>query len=362
MAVAAPQRQLVPFRFGTRQRFQPVATVNVADNSRQSVILPRVGFLSHVLVQIVATVTNTPGTGSISFAPLGPWNLLRRLSVRTNLGTAVLYSTSGWTNYLVQRIAQDGFDPATAGDADVYAASTASGDQSLVLTYLVPIAANLGDDFITGLYLLQSPEVQVTVDLEFGALQGDAFTVSGGATVVYKTGTQPVARVGYLYYEVPDPNRVQYPPLTLHRIVEDELPVTAAGDVIWQLPREGLVLRLGHTIMNNTPARSDAVDEFLVRANRTDEIYRIRRGEQRYLQLFRYGNTPLPSGVYVHDWWAARNEGHPGFGDTRDAIDSEAISTLEDIVRLSSSFSAGSNAKIVVWREILQAVALGGAR
>lgn len=361
MAVAQQQRQLIPFRLGTRQRFQPVATVNVADNSRQSVILPRVGFLSHVFVQIDATITNTPGTGSIAFAPLGPWNLLRSVTVRTNLGTAILYRTSGWTNYLVQRLTGDNLDPAAAGDSFVYAASTASGDQTLRLPYVIPVAANLGDDFVTGLYLLQSPEVQVTVDLEFGALVGDAFTVSGGATVVYKTGTQPVARVGYLYYEVPDPNRVMYPPLTLHRIIEDELPISSVGDVIWQLPREGLVLRLGRTILNNTPARSDAVTEFVLRANRTDEMYRIRQWEQRYLQLYRYGG-PLPSGVYVHDLWAARNEGSPGWGDVRDAIDSEAIATVEDITRLDSTFTPGSNAKMVVWREFLQAVALGGAR
>lgn len=359
-AVAAPQRQLIPFRFGTRQRLQPVATVNVADNSRQSVILPRVGFLSHVLLQVDATVTNTPGTGSIAFAPLGPWNLLRRVTVRTNLGTAVLYSTSGWTNYVFQRLQTDGFDPAALGDADVYAASTASGDQALRLTYVVPVAANLGDDFLTGLVLLQTPEVQVTVDLEFGALVGDAFTVAGGATVAYKTGTQPVCRVAYLYYEVPDPNRVMYPPLTLHRIIEDELPVTAAGDVVWQLPREGLVLRIAHTVLDNTPARSNGVDRFVVRANRTDEIYRIDRWAQKWLQARRY-NTPLPVGVFVHDWWAARGEGKPGYGDTRDAINSEAISTLENIVSLSSGFAAGANAKVLAARELLQAVATGAA-
>jgi hypothetical protein len=354
MMVAAPQqqKQLIPFRAGTRQRFAPVATVPVADNSRQSVQLPRVGFASHIAVQLdaIVTITGTPGV-----APLGPWDLVRRLTFRINLGTAVLYSTSGWSNYVMQRLMTDVFDAATSGDPDLYAFSTSSGDQALRLTYLIPLAANFGSDFAVGLVNLQAPEVQATLDLEFGRLVGDAY--ASGSNVVYKTGTQPVARIGYWYYEVPDPNRVQYPPLTFHRVLEDEVPLTTGGEVVYTVPREGVVLRLAHTLLNNTPARSNDVSEFVVRANKTDEIYRLDRWQLKQIQLFRYG-TQLPTGVFVHDWWAANDHGSPGYGDTRDAISSEALSTLEDILQLASTFTAGSNARLKVVREILQFVAL----
>jgi hypothetical protein len=297
------------------------------------------------------TNTGTPGV-----APLGPWNLVRRLAFRINLGTAVLYSTSGWTNYVLQRILrQNSFDLATSPDADLYAFSTSSGDQSLVLTYLLPIAANFGNDFSVGLVNLQAPEVQATLDLEFGQLVGDCY--ESGATSVYKSGTQPVAEVGYLYYEVPDPNRVLYPPITFHRILEDSIPVQATGDVIWQLPREGLIMRLGYTVLDNTPARSNAPTQFVVRANRTDEIYRVARWQMKQLQRLRYGSH-LPTGVFVHDWWAAMAEGSPGWGDNRDAVNSEAIANLESIVTLPSGFSVGSNSQLLAFREIWQNVAV----
>ena len=60
----------------------------------------------------------------------------------------------------------------------------------------------------------------------------------------------------------------------------------------------------------------------------------------------------------MHDWWAARGWGEPGWGDTRDALSSEMVATLEDILTLTSAFTPGANAKVIVVREILQFVAL----
>lgn len=357
MAVATQQRQLLPFRMGTRQRFTPVAVVNVSDNARQSVILPRVGFLSHIVAQIDATVTNTPGTGSIGTAALGPWNLLRRATVRVNLGTAVIYSTSGWSNYVLQLLMKERNDLQAIGDSDLYAFSTASGDQTLRLTYLIPVAANFGEDFSVGLLNLQAPELQCNLDLEFGQLVGDCYTVSGGATVAYKTGTQPVCRVGYLFYEVPDPNRVLYPPLAFHRVLEDEQPLSSGGDQVYTVPREGVVLRLFHTFLSNTPARSNEVSSFVLRANKTDEIYRLDRWAQKLLQAYRYSQA-LPVGVFCWDFWASKAAGEPGWGDTRDAWNTEAVSTTEVIFTLSSAFTPGANAKAIHVREILQYVSL----
>jgi len=357
MAVATQQRQMIPFRMGTRQRFAPVATVNVADDRRESVILPRVGFLSHVLCLIDATVTNTPGTGSIGPAALGPWNLLRRATLRVNLGTAVIYSTSGWSNYVMQLLMKERNDLAAIADSDIYAFSTAAGDQTLRLAYLIPVAANFGEDFSVGLLNLQAPELQCTLDLEFGKLVGDCYTTSGGATVAYKTGTQPVCRVGYLFYEVPDPNRVLYPPLAFHRILEDEQPYSSGGDQVYTVPREGVVLRLAHTLLDNTPARSNALSSLVLRANKTDEIYRLDRWQQKLLQAFRYSQA-LPTGVFAWDFWAAKAAGEPGWGDTRDAWNTEAVSTTEVILSLASNFTAGSNAKAIHVREILQYVSL----
>ncbi len=380
MAVATQnqQRELRPFRLGTRQRFAHVGTVSVSENGRGSIVFPRVGFLSHVAVQLDVTVKNT-GAAAVTpvLGALGPWNFIRRLTFRINLGTATLYSTSGWSNYVLQRIMKSAYDPAGFGidaaaaatteallstprDADLYNVSLASlgagATRNIKLTYLLPIAANFGADFAVGLVNLQSPEVQANLDLDFGAVAGDMFG-SSQTDLKLDTAASNVARVGYLYYEVPDPTRVQYPPLTFHRTIEDEVQIPTVGDVIYTVPRAGVVLRLVHTLLNNTPARVDDYTELKVRANRTDEFYRMERWAAKQLALTRY-ELPLPKGVFVHDWWAAQAAGDPGYGDTRDAISSEALSTLEDIVTLASGFTAGANAKLLVVREFLQFVAM----
>jgi hypothetical protein len=336
---APPQR--VPFRYGTRQRFAPVGSVAFAAGGRFSIELPRVGFLSALLLRLAGTMTLS-GAGAL--ATRGPFDLLNRLTLRVNIGAATIYDTSGYGNYIVQRMLTHGFDPVTSGDADIYAAPVASGANTWQLDYWIPVGENYGRQFDLGLINLQAPEIQVNVDGLFG---------TGADIVTNFTSFVGTLNVGYLYYEVPDPSQVQYPPLVFHRIIESRQTVAAIGDQIFTAPREGMLMRLAHILQLND-ARSNAVSRIEARFNKTDQVYRYDRAELKYLQQFFYG-TPLPVGVYVHDWWAA--EGYPGEGDNRDMVSSEELSTLESIVTTTAGPAGTLNALDSI-REFAQIVAL----
>jgi hypothetical protein len=347
-AGAAPAKSLRPFRYGTRQRFAAVPIASGGSYSSGGSFfaeLPRVGFLSHIFVRL-AGIMNL-GTNGGALKARGPWDLLARLRVRTSMGAATIYDTTGYGNYVVQRLLARHVDLASDVDADLYAAPVAQGDNSWVLTYIVPVAHNLGAQSALGLINLQAPEVQVTLEGTYGA-PADVVTNVG-------TGFTGSLSAGYLYYEVPDPREVMYPPLVLHRIIESRQIITAVGDQVYTAPREGILHRLVHIVQQND-ARTNAVDRLVIRFNKTDEVYRYDRWQLKVLQKVRYA-LPLPTGVFAHDFWAADGAGEPGYGDQRDMISSEALSTLESIVTTTGTLGGTLNALDTI-REFAQFVSL----
>lgn len=343
---APPTQRLLPFRFNARQRFAQVpiqSGASFAANGTFFAELPRVGFLSHVLVQLAGTM-NLTAAGTL--AARGPWDLIARLRLRTSMGAATIYDTTGYGNYVVQRLLGVGFDVAQDADADLYAAGLATGNNSWVLTYVIPVAENLGAQSVLGLINLQAPEVQVTVEGSYGT----------GASVVsnFNTFTGTLS-MGYLYYEVPDPRTVMYPPLLLHRIIETRQVISAVGDQVFTFPREGILHRFAHVVQQND-ARVNTVDRLVVRFNKTDEVYRFDRWQLKWLQKYRY-EYPLPTGVFAVDLWAADDEGRPGYGDQRDMISAEALSTLESVVTTTGSLGGTLNALDTI-REFAQFLSL----
>jgi hypothetical protein len=333
-----------PFRYGTRQRFAQVPIQSgstYAAGGSFFAELPRVGFLSHILIRLTGTMNL--GTNGGALTTRGPWDLLARILVRTNIGSAVLYDTTGYGNYVVQRIMARPLDVGDAADADLYSAGVAQGNNTWTLTYVLPIAENYGPQFALGLINLQSPELQVTVEGTYGT---EASVVSN-----VNNGFSGALAIGYLFYEVPDPREVLYPPVVFHRIIEQRQVISAVGDQIYTVPREGIVHRLVHVVQQND-ARTNNVSRIQVRFNRTDYPYVLDRWQLKMLHRLWYSD-PLPTGVFSLDWWAA--EGLPAQGDNRDMVSSEDLSTLETIVTTTGSLGGSLNALDVI-REFAQFV------
>lgn len=354
LARAAPQPGLVPFRYATRQRFATGVPIQAGaafvGGGAFFAELPRVGFLSHVLVQLTGTMTVAAG---VALTTRGPWDLIRTLTLRTNIGAATIYSTTGYGNFVVQNhltrgFRVDGSNNTPAADADVFAAPIVIGANAWVLTYLIPVAENYGRQSMLGLLNLQAQELTVTVEGRYGVA---ADVATGGAPA--PAFTAGVLTIGYLYYELPDPEKGMYPPILWHRIIEDRQVITAVGDQRILIPREGEVMRLAHIVQQND-LRTNAVNSMTVRFNRTDELYRYDRWQLKWLQHHFYG-APLPVGVFVNEWWAS--EGYPGEGDNRDQVNSEELSTMEVIINTGGAVGGTLNAVDTI-REFIQVVAL----
>lgn len=346
----AQQRMLLPFRSNTRQRLQPVSSVVYSAGQQATPVeLPRVGMINRLFVQVRGTMTLS-SAGALT--DLGPFNLINRIKFNINIGSTTIVDLTGYGAFLVSAIQERSFRPDRAGTGDTvphpdnYAAPVASGANTWVLSYIIPIAANQGANFDLGLLNLQAPEMRATVEITWGN-PTDAATNA--------TGFVGSAFISYEYYEIPDPTIVKQPPLVLVRTLQETQSITQTGDTIYTLPRMGTLLQLGHVVRANG-ARSDGLDEFRIAFNKTDTILRYQRQILRLCNRLEYGSE-YPVGVYMHDFW--HSMGDVSTGDTRDAIDTEQLSTVESIVTVSSGTTLGSNNNFLdSIRKIVQVIQL----
>lgn len=350
MTAPAAQRRLLPFRNGTRQRRRKIGTIPfVVSSSGTPLELPKVGYLSKLIFQLRGTIDSG---AAVTFADLGPWNILSRIRVNTNIGQASLVDVSGFGAHVMQRTIWRGWTPDSAGvgsttpNADIHAAPVANAlGQAVVLTWEVPLSINSGPNFETGLFNLQAPDVRVTIEPVFGALTDYGTNVTAAALTLHC----------YMeFYEVPDPRVFSMPPLAIVRWLEDQQPVTQTGENIYTVPRGGTLLNLAHVVQLNG-ARSDSVDSLEIKFNKTDSVYLAERQWHRVIERELYELLPV-TGVFYHDWYEAYAEVNRG--DVRDAIDSEAITTLDSIVNVTSGAVLGANNNFLkAVRRILQVLA-----
>lgn len=327
------QERRAPFRLNTRQRFQPFAAGALTMGSPVTAELPRVGFLAGILVQIRGDVTISGG----AMTNQGPWNLLRRLQVETNIGATSIYSTSGFGNFLVNnglarayRADGDSDNQPGAGGTRIY--QFATGTDGVLLNYFIPIAANDGAQFSVGLINLQAPEIRVTVNLDPAASIAAVHSGASADVLTYQ--------MSYLFYEVPQPLDVRWPPLILHRLLEDVTPITNTGDTVYTVPRQGTLLQLDQLVTLNGSRNSADVDRMSLRINKTDDVYRIPGMVHPWWYTQRYSRLPT-LGQFRWDFWHADDD--PNRGDMRDAINTEAISTLDAIITVAAGATLGSN-------------------
>ena len=403
MAPTPGQRQQRPrlgeFRKNTRQRFAPVGTISLLSSgglgfsSSGTILLPQVGLLSGVLLWVDAQINDSNAAPNEAAATFGPFNLLKRVQVVTNLGTASIVDCSGYGLYVVNRgMTRDAIFSALNQAADYTGGPAITNDpmfqypvsgyaqnvpRNVRFVLYVPIAANWQRNFGMGLINLQAPEIRVNVnvvtggpaDLYAGSTIGTNGTISGGSGV----------NVGYFYYEVPPPSRrVALPPLIVHRLLEDRAPFAATGDQFagptQVIPRQGKLLRLFHTISANgamltgsgpAGAANNAsvvgVDAMRIVYNFTDTVYNFNPPIYKRIQdRLQYGHFALPAGSYAYEFWGA--DANPGMGDFRDVIDTEAISTIQSILTVDSGVTLGTgNNFIDTVREIVQGFSVQAA-
>ncbi len=346
--------KLAAFRPNTRQRMQKVGTIPASFGATsQTITFPQVGLMSRIFLYANLTVSDAAASPSVAAVLTGPFNALKRITGSTNLGTATVFDLSGYGLFCVNKITDTAVDY-KAENTDTTVSTTVGASfnlyqyptayvqnvaKPLQFVLVVPVAINDGPQFSLGLINLQAPEIRFTLSLTFG-LASDIYTTSdtltlGGNVNVY-----------YAYYEVPNPSQVALPPRLLHRLLEDRASITATGDTTYLVPRQGVLLQQIHNITLNgalTKNSTDVVGRRLV-FNKTDTPYNIDYIVDRMLARLRYAFPgtvqDVPGGMFIWDFF--NGDQAPTRGDLRDAIDTEALSTLESVVTIASGATLGA--------------------
>jgi hypothetical protein len=336
------QPQLLPFRRNTRQRIRQVGAAQTLAGGGSALAgtanfqLDRVGLLNYLLVIVRATVTLS---GAGAFATLGPWSLVNRFRVDLNLGNMNLVDISGWKAYQLAKMLFRGWSPDGASglftvNPTTFAAPVAMGANTWIIPYLIPISANPGSQFDSGLISLQAPEIQVNVQARMAAAGADFVTNFTSVTAVN-------VELHQCYFEYPDPAAVMLPPGQIVRTVEFSQPIAAPGDTIYTIDRQGTLLQLLSTVLLNNVRADAGVDRLRLVANINDTIYDELTPVAKFKNQMDY-SAPADVGVWAIDLWHSGE--NPSSYDDRDVIDTEVLTTLQEVISISSGLgAAGTN-------------------
>lgn len=320
----------------TRQNFTELPAQTYIKGGRLYFKLPSVGLLSRLFLTVKGTMTVTNGTGSTTLSDRLGVNLIKRIKVIANSGTAI-YDVSGYGTYLINSIQRKNeipnMSPNPSGYNDlVYNTPIENGDNDWVFTLEVPIAINEKDPI--GLILLQNDATQITLEVEFN----DEYGANNIISPIVATGNAVTSFVGNVscmmeYFTVPR-EKENYPSLNvLHQWLEQYESITSAGEFTKQLQRGNTYMRLMHYLTLGNALNTESIDKLKIVYNQSETPYTLDATHQLYLQRMRYGQD-LQKGTFVHDWYMSN--GLVGLGNSRDFINSANVTEFQSIFNIAS--------------------------
>lgn len=328
-------RKPIPFRMGSRQRKRQggsTQSVTVGLGGTANFTLDKVGMLNHIWLIVRATV-NLNNAGA--FATLGPWSIINRIRVDLNLSNMNLVDVDGRMAYdmacqMFRAWAPDGGGMYTP-NANEFAAGLAMGNNQWIIPFFIPISANPGSEFDTGLINLQAPEVQCNVSVRLAGAGADFVTQ-------FNTLTNVTVELHQTYFSSLDPRAVILPMGQVVRTVQFTQPVVATGLNQITVERQGKLMNtLTRFVANGS--RSDGIDRLQIVSNINDTMYDETLGFQS-VEFERDYSRPRPTGIFYKDFWHARES--PGSGDGRDLINLEILTTFQQNLVVSAGTALGS--------------------
>lgn len=356
------ERQMQPFRAGTRKRRQFLTTLTYTGATAQQrpapITLPSVGMFSRLFLVAKGNIDLSGAGGTIAVD--GAAGLFNRLTVTANLGSSNIFDTSGPGAH----VAANWQNP-YAARASILDAT----DTTMAYAYYLPINinANPRKNFALGLVNLQDPEIQVQFSVVFNPVTSVASLATAGGT------TSITVDVYYEYWEIPDPRVFAMPPRALVRTLEEQYPTaTVVGDNIYQVPRLGTMFMLAIiAYANSARMAATALSNFKIRFNKTDVIEERSGDLEVLLDQTDFGLVPgdvpgtatttiagskgpisVEPGVFTWNGWQA--EDVPSSGDFRDAIDTLELTTTEFIATVAAGTTVVSTDVIRVVRRVVQ--------
>ena len=350
---------LTAFTAETRQNKRNVGTISPSTGSGSPFLIPKTGFLQKVWILADINVTVTLGGGTAVVDPINDiYGLLGRITVSLG-GTKTTFNTSGVGARMIQNISKDGFIPENSGygtppahAARVHAAGYGAGAQNWRFALPIPIAPN--DIEMVGGFLNMFEAIHayltLTMNPLYSLVPGTSPTlVTGAATVTLNSGNYNIAVESF---ELPQKESA-YPPMNmLHSIIEQNVPLTAVGDLAITHPVSNIYMQLLYQVVHNGAANSLFVDALKFVGRRALVWYDM---SNQYLladQRQRYGHD-LPPGQFVLDLF---HQGEANLGGFRDMLDGKAVSELQTILTIGSGATIGSNAFVRVIQRQLEPV------
>lgn len=350
----------LPFRMGTRRRVQPLGSFPFTPGTPiPTIIIPQVGMLAKIYLKIEGTITQTAGAAVLS--PLGYASLISRIRVNANLGSAIVVDATA----AGIELANFWYAPTTGRVQNVY--PNGAGANAVSYGLMIPINANDRSLLEIGLINLQAEQVRVTLDVTPAPALTN-FLLSGGPP----TASSLTMFVYYEYWDVPNPQRYLLPPASISRILEEQQPIAATGELSYVVPRLGTLTQLSEyfiagatlatQVMATLVAPTPQVNKFRIRANKTDEwmAYDARLAEIEE-ELFFNANTAAfatPAGSFLRPGTRTWDFFHSGlqtrnFGD-RDLIDTEKITTLEFLATIDPTYTPSAVTTRNIVRRVFQ--------
>jgi hypothetical protein len=340
---------LIPFRMAARQHYSPIGSVPYQSGAKlQALQISPVGWLAALIVQVKGTATGGAATATYVNATEQAFNLISRFRLDGNGGNINAIDMSGWDAYLESHFYQRGYK------LDAPGVGSSAVDPTLIktplttvgqvvtdftMTYVIPINANQGLDFDTGLLLMQSQDASFYLNMD-----------TPPTSSIYATNP-PVfsamnVNVGYLWYEHPDPGRVALPrPLLVRTLGQDTGLAVVNGENKITIGRQGTLMHA--IIVNKVDGAYDStkVDELQLKLNLNPTPYVMKGYENRLINRLNLG-VDLPAGVNAFDFYHAF--GDVSGGDSRDMFDLEQYSTFQIISKITGmSVPATSNLRII---------------
>jgi hypothetical protein len=352
------------FNSGTRQSIQQLPPIVYTPNSPVSLQLPQVGYLSKIWINCRVTVTTgATGTYTQTVNPVPtPYGLLKRIRVLTNEG-AEIYNTTGYGNYLVQRMQRGGYDPrnpiasyasTNTGLAvfSVPATMTTSTQYTFNWNVMIPIAWQ--ESLQAGLILLQNPTNRLTLELTFGdATQQDLITTGGTTPSV--TVNSALFNPAFEFYAVPNQAADNPDTSYVHTILESQDALPGSGDFTYRPALGNIYLNVIQEFINSN-ARFNPNTDFtqlkLIYAQ-TQQAYNMTPQEFLARQRYILSGIDLPDGVFF--WNFTDGTGLLELSNQRDAIDTSRLTDLSIITSISpnTTVTPGSTTYVREIREML---------
>lgn len=334
MTNQAPPPKL-PFRLGARQHFTQVGTKPFISGGNVKIDFPAVGWLSRVYVTVRGTTTVTAAAPVATFKNVveAAWNTLTRVRVEANGAQLTVLDCSGYDLYLASHFLERGFknDAPGAGSSAVdpelqkgWTPPTTVAVNDFRVTYVLPIAAGNGSNFDVGLINLQAEELTLTLNMDC-AKPADIYTANAP---VFDNLT---IEVGYLWYEMPDANRVELPQPLIVRLVGDQFNEIKTGENRMKAIRQGSLMQQLIVVKTDGDYEAGSVDRILLKLNKNTTVYDMTAWQNRLTNRLQLG-VDLPSGVFMWDFYHSSQA--VSEGDSRDMFDLEQYATFETIINI----------------------------